>query len=296
MSALAVRLRAGDLDAHFVPSAGMVGTSLRHRGVEVLGRLRGFQAYTERGFAAGIPLLHPFANRLGGFTYTAGGPMVALDAGMPLLCTEEHGLPIHGFVAAHPGWRVVAQDEQSVTAELDYGADRELLAGFPFPHRLRLEATLDPRALTVALTLIPGGQHAVPIAFGLHPYLAVPGDRAAARVTIPARTRLVPDVRGLPSGEREPVEPWSGALADRSFDDLFTDLTGEPFTLTTEERVVAVRFLEGFEYAQVFAPAGQRLVCFEPMTAPADALRSGDGLRLVTEPFTARFAIEVGRA
>jgi hypothetical protein len=34
-------------------------------------------------------------------------------------------------------------------------------------------------------------------------------------------------------------------------------------------------------------------VAIEPMTAPTDALRSGDGLRLATEPFTAAFAIEV---
>jgi galactose mutarotase-like enzyme len=288
-------LRAGELEATFVPATGMVGTSLRHRGVELLSRLRSADAFRERGFVAGIPLLHPWANRLGGFTYEAGGRTVALEAGMPRLSTEGHGLPIHGLVAAYPGWRVVHRGKRQIVAELDYAADPGLLAAFPFPHLLRYEATLDEHALTIALTLIPGGEGPVPVAFGFHPYFALRGERAAAVVSVPARRHLPHDSRGLPTGEQRPVEPWSGPLGDRVLDDLYTDLTGEPFTLTTEERTIAVRFLEGFPYAQVFAPKTDPVVCFEPMTAPADALRTGEGLRLVSEPFTARFAIEVSR-
>jgi hypothetical protein len=37
-------------------------------------------------------------------------------------------------------------------------------------------------------------------------------------------------------------------------------------------RVVEVAFDEGFPFAQGFAPDGQDLVCFEPMTAPVSAL------------------------
>jgi aldose 1-epimerase len=37
-------------------------------------------------------------------------------------------------------------------------------------------------------------------------------------------------------------------------------------------------------------------VAVEPMTAPTDALRSGDGLRTVTEPFRAAFAVDVAHA
>ena len=36
-------------------------------------------------------------------------------------------------------------------------------------------------------------------------------------------------------------------------------------------------------------------ICFEPMTAPANALRSGDGLRLLApgERYLARFSVSV---
>ena len=57
-------------------------------------------------------------------------------------------------------------------------------------------------------------------------------------------------------------------------------------------------FLSGYPAAQVFSPRGAQFVCFEPMTAPANALRSGDGLRRVAPgaAFTAVFRIDVMEA
>jgi aldose 1-epimerase len=56
-----------------------------------------------------------------------------------------------------------------------------------------------------------------------------------------------------------------------------------------------MEFLEGYPYAQIYAPKGENYVAFEPMTAPTNALVSGEGLRLV-EPngrFRAVFRIRV---
>jgi aldose 1-epimerase len=36
-----------------------------------------------------------------------------------------------------------------------------------------------------------------------------------------------------------------------------------------------VHFEQGYPAAQIFAPLVQDVVCFEPMTAPTDALRRG---------------------
>jgi aldose 1-epimerase len=54
----------------------------------------------------------------------------------------------------------------------------------------------------------------------------------------------------------------------------------------------------GYPYAQVFAPAGEDFICFEPLTAPVNALNSGDGLRLAPPgaSFTAEWSIEVRNA
>jgi hypothetical protein len=90
----------GELVARFATGAGMVGCSLRHRGEELLGLGRGLEAYVREGKVFGIPILYPWANRLGGWGYETAGRRVVLDRSSPLLHGEEHGLPIHGALAA----------------------------------------------------------------------------------------------------------------------------------------------------------------------------------------------------
>jgi aldose 1-epimerase len=291
-----VTLQAGALTSRWVPSLGMIGVSLFHGRRELLGQRGGLETYAARGSTFGIPLLHPWANRLGGFAYSALGIDVALDAADPHVHTEEHGLPIHGLLAAHPGWVVREAGAAALGADLDFtGAD--LLAAFPFPHRLSLDVALDDARLTVTTTLTPTTEQPVPITFGFHPYLTAPG---AAREDLvlrtPAMTRLELDARGIPTGERSVQDARDAPLGDATYDDHFTDLGAEPaFTLTGGGRAITMRFLEGYTHLQLFAPAGQPFVAIEPMTAPTDALRSGDGLRAATadEPFRAAFAIEV---
>lgn len=294
-----VTLRAGPLEARFVPGLGMVGASLRHEGRELLGQRQGLEAYEARGSTFGIPLLHPWANRLGGFTYRAGGAEVVLRAGQPGLRTEEHGLPIHGVLAAARGWRVVEREERLLSAELDY-ATPDLLAVFPFEHRLRIDAALAPEALTVTTTLIATGERPVPVAFGWHPYLQLPGvDRRDVVVRAAPMTHLLLDGLGLPTGAAVPLPAGDIPLGDTALDDLFGDLP-EPavITLAGGGREVAVRFVEGYTHLQLFAPAGSAFIAVEPMTAPTDALRTGDGLRVVAPgaDFRATFMIEVAPA
>jgi galactose mutarotase-like enzyme len=57
-----------------------------------------------------------------------------------------------------------------------------------------------------------------------------------------------------------------------------------------------VSFDENYPIAVVFAPPGQSFVCFEPMTAPTNALLSGwPALKLVDpgKEHTATFMIQV---
>ena len=43
-------------------------------------------------------------------------------------------------------------------------------------------------------------------------------------------------------------------------------------------------FVQGYRFAQVFAPPGSDFVCFEPMTAPTNALVAGGPNLTVVEP------------
>jgi galactose mutarotase-like enzyme len=279
--------QAGELEAAFAPGAGMVGCSLRHRGEELLGQRGGLAKYAEQGSSMGIPLLHPWANRLASLEYSVDGRVVRLDPDATPLRLDPQGLPIHGLATASPYWEVTAAEADDagarLRADLDFAAHPELLAGFPFPHRLEAEVMLSGRTLSVQTTLVATGERPVPVAFGYHPYLGLPGlPRPDWRVTLPVRRRARLDERGIPTGETEPAAMESGPLGERGFDDLFVELYHPPeFLLEGAGRRIEVRFEQGYPCAQVYGPPEEEHVCFEPMTAPTNALVSGSGLRLV---------------
>jgi aldose 1-epimerase len=265
------------LEAQFVPDAGMIGVSLTDSGTELLGQRRGLDAYVADGKTMGIPLLYPWANRLGGNTYTAEDTTVTLTAGQHRVRTDPNGLPIHGVLAAYPNWRVTHESTNELVAEVDFGADPDLLASFPFPHRLALTITLSQRALRVRAAVTPTSDRPVPLCFGFHPYLQLPGvPREQWIIETPAMRHLQLDGRGLPTGEAVHELAATEPLADKTFDDGYDEVAeGAVFAVSGGDRRIEVRFEEGYRAAQIFAPPGEDVVCFEPMTAPTDALRRG---------------------
>jgi aldose 1-epimerase len=289
-------LIAGDLEAVFLPEQGMLGASLRHRGVQLLRRIGDLQTAAAKGSTAGIALLYPWANRLDGIRYHAGGREVRLDTSSPMLHFDAHGLPMHGVPWSRLAWEPIESQGNRLSARLEWSR-KDLLDIFPFPHRVELTATLRPEDLTLELTLIAGSDGPVPVSFGFHPYFGVPDvPRAKWRLRLPAMRRLLVDERGIPSGGEEPWDPFDSEIGERSFDDGFAPLDACPsFGLTGGGRRITVDFLAGYPYAQIFAPKDQEFVAIEPMTAPTSALTSGHGLRLVAprERFEAAFRVKV---
>jgi len=240
----------------------------------------------DRPWARGIPLLHPWANRLGGFRYAFDGTTVELDRAD--LYIEEHGLPLHGLREAVTGWEVVEQSESRVVAGRDVSH-----RGFPFPHRITLAAELTASALTIT-TSVTAGPRPVPIAFGFHPFFQLPGiPRRDWKITLPVGERVVVDENLIPTGERAAVGDLDGPLGERTFDDGYACPGAGPFVLEGGGRRIAVAFEEGYAFAQVFAPTIADVVCFEPMTAPADALRHEPVSVPSGETFTARFSVTI---
>jgi aldose 1-epimerase len=292
----------GGLEAVFVPEAGMVGCSLRHRGEELLGQRSGLRGYVAERKTMGIPLLYPWANRLGRLQFPVAGREVDLGSVSPPLRLDGNGLPMHGLLAGVAGWRVARHEATGdggvLAATFQFGAAAGLTDAFPFPHTLRFEAELASGTLTIATTVEATGGGPVPIAFGYHPYLRLPGvDRRAWEVEAPVAERLRLDARMLPTGERVPVEVAAGPLGERTCDDAYVAPAGSaPFVLAGGGRRIEVAFLSGFPFAQVFAPAEDDVVAFEPMTAPTNALvDGGDALPLLAagERFRAVFSITV---
>jgi len=289
-------LVAGDLATVFLSSHGMLGASLRYQGVEILRRVEDLEAAAARGSSAGIPLLYPWANRLAEPRYRVLGKEIVLDQSSPLLHLDEHGLPMHGVPWSLLSWVVTEARDDFLAARLEWtGSD--LLAVFPFRHRVELAGMLRSDSLTVEITVVPCSDGPVPVSFGFHPYFGFPEpSRSKWRLELPAMRKLVVDERGIPIGEEEPFGGFDAELGENSFDDGFA-LPEEQMTFSVAGSTgrVSLDLLEGYRYAQVFAPKDKDYVALEPMTAPTSALTSGRGLRFVrpSERFRAAFRIRI---
>ena len=169
------------------------------------------------------------------------------------------------------------------------------MASFPFPHELRIEASVEATTLRVDTTLVPTGDRPVPVSFGYHPYLRLPGARREnVRLRLPERRHLELDDRQLPTGRAHVEEAEDEPVGTRTFDDLYELVGDRHLALEGGGRRLALELGEGYGYAQVFTPPGAETVCLEPMTAPVNALV--DGACALAEPgtsFTARFSLRV---
>jgi aldose 1-epimerase len=269
--------------AEFVPGAAMLCCSWRARGDELLDPGNGVEAYAGQGKTMAIPLLYPWANRLAGYGYSAADRQVTLPEDPALIAPDPNGLPIHGIV---PGLiRLTAQPperDDSLLATLAWNAE-ELLELFPFEHELSLSATARDDALTIAVTVRATGSEPVPVSFGFHPYVRIPdSERTTWRLELPPADHLQLDEKMIPTGGHEPAPDGEVALADSSWDDAFRPHEQPArYAVSDDRHRIEVTFDEGFPFSQIYAPPGKDFICFEPMTAPTNALASGDQLPVV---------------
>jgi aldose 1-epimerase len=245
------------------------------------------------GATAGIPLMYPFANRLAGTHYRALGKQVALDPRSPLLSRDEQGLIIHGVRWASLCFDVTAVRADRIVAHLDWSAN-ELLAIYPFRHRIEIAVSLDPHVLCIETTI--HAEEALPVSFGFHPYFGLPGlARTDWRLALPPMQRLVLDARRIPTGAEVPFAAPERQLADWDCDAGFAVAPDAVFSLSGAGRRMSLELEANYRYAQIFAPVGRDFIALEPMTAAANALVTGHGLA-IAEPgraFRAAFRIRV---
>jgi aldose 1-epimerase len=276
-------LCCGPLAATWLPEHGMVGASLRHDGRELLGQRGGLDAYLAKGSAYGIPLLAPWANRLDGLSYG----QVQLDPADVKL--DANGLPKDGVMAGR-AWETVSVTDTRLVATFD--SDAAVLRAFPFPHRFEISVELTPETMTVTTTLGATGVVPVPVSFGWHPLFTLPGvAREKCEISVPGVRESVLDGRGIPTGAtREPT----GGLLDTEFREIAGD-----FVLAGGGQRLTVSFgAPDYPVGHVWMPPDQAFIAWEPMTAPTNALGSGDGLRHVPpgETFSASFTVAYASA
>jgi galactose mutarotase-like enzyme len=292
----------GDLQATFIPGAGMLCCSLRHEGEELLASGGGVEAYVRLGKTMGIPLLYPWANRLAAFDYRVAGSEVTVPHDPSTVAVDGNGLPIHGVLGARVRWELPPGpgEADSLSARARWDESQPAFAVFPFRHDLDYRARLRDGRLEIEVAAEACGQDAVPVAFGFHPYLTLPGSgRERWQVELPAMRHLELDASQIPTGPGEVLAPERFRLGEREYDDGYDEVSdGAAFAVSGAGRRIELELLGGYPFAQVYAPRGGEFICFEPMTAPANALRSHEGL-LVLDPgerHVASFSVSVQRS
>src|SRR4029079_987317 len=95
-------------------------------------------------------------------------------------------------------WELIgspAPSGNTLAARITWDASHpELFELYPFAHELLYEARLEHGRLDLHLTTHAIGADRVPLAFGFHPYLSLPGaPRTVWQVELPAMRRLALD-------------------------------------------------------------------------------------------------------
>lgn len=252
--------------------------------------------------AAGITLA-PWANRVEDGVWYLDGKKQQLDITEVSRNNASHGL------LRNASYELVAESGFSLTLEAAIFPQH----GYPFllRHRVRYELGAD-LGLAVRQTLINDSGNAAPFVLGSHPYLRlgeVPSEELT--VTVGARTRLVTDGRLIPRSTETVSGDFdlrggrqaAGLEIDSAYTDLDFDGGVARHTLQAPDgRSVSLWQDESCGYVHVFVttnyPGRSKAVAIEPMTGPANAFNSGDGLRWLApgEDFSMNWGISASLA
>ncbi|WP_079042218.1 gluconokinase, GntK/IdnK-type [Streptomyces aureus] len=236
-------------------------------------------------------LLVPWPNRVGGGRYRFDGR----DLQLPLTEVEKDNA-IHGLLR-WTLWELLARTEDTVML----GTTLCPQPGYPFLLDVRVEYRLGAEGLSTTVRATNAGTEPAPYGVGQHPYLTVGTDLVDSVVlTVPARSLLRTDERGLPIGQ-EPVEgtPYdfrtARPIGDLRLDTAFTGLDRDPDGRAVVRLAhpsglhgVDLRLGDGTRWVQVYTgdtlaepERRRRGVAVEAMSCPPDAFRSGTDLAVL---------------
>ncbi len=282
-----------------------VGATLRSYEVDGQAFVDGFDVGEMSSGGRG-QVLAPWPNRLAGGSYEFAGARNQLAIGEVKTGNASHGL------VRWSNWQLLAQEVTSVTLGLTLHPQ----SGYPFALALALTYRLAGDGLTVSTSARNVGTSPLPFGIGFHPYFTV-GTALVddATFTLPAATSLPVDERMIPTG-RDAVagglfdfrsgRPIGDTIIDTCFTDLVRDEQGRAqIVLAAPGGPALTLTLDGaFDFVQVYTgnnlpdPATRRRgLAIEPMTCPANAFNSGDGLIVLApgEAFSANWRLHVSR-
>jgi aldose 1-epimerase len=236
--------------------------------------------------AHGTPLI-PWPNRLGDGRYRFDGVEHQLALTEPPKRNAIHGL------LRWRSWRVAERSPERVVM----ASRLHPLPGYPFTLDVAVDYELGDAGLLVTTTATNIGRAACPYGAGQHPYLSPGGGLIDdCELTLPARTAILTDEeRQLPCGQEQVAggdcdfrlaRRLGDVVIDHAFTDLLRDERGLATTrLRAPDGATAELWVDqSYALLQLYTGEGlspsrrRRGLGVEPMTCPANALQSGDGV------------------
>lgn len=264
-----------------------VGATLRVYEVAGQAFVDGFAADAMSSGGRGQVLI-PWPNRIAGGSYEFAGQRNQLAVGEVKTGNASHGL------VRWANWRLQARDAASVTLGLTVHPQ----SGYPFALALAVTYRLAADGLHISSRARNVGSGPLPFGAGFHPYFTVgTATIADAMLTLPARRSLTTDERMIPVGTKEVAGSALDFRAPRQIgetilDTCFAGLERDDAGLAritlagAGGRPTLTLILDrAFDFVQVYSgdnlpdPATRRRgLAIEPMTCPANAFNSGEGL------------------
>ena len=267
-------------------SVDLVGGGLRALSFGGVDIVETYPAGSAAPYCSGA-ILFPWPNRVRDGRWTQRG------VGHELVITEvERGNANHGLVLNTP-FVIERQTESEVAVSVSVAPQ----PGYPFQLRLRVTYRLTDGGLEVDCRVTNQSGWPAPVALGVHPYLRI-GECPTADLTVQvaAGTYLEVDAQLIPTGERPVTDTAIDLRAPRMLGGIelntcfghldVVDGRSRTIIAAPNGREVDLWADISFGYVQIYTcPTFPRststglALAVEPMTAPANALNSGVGLK-----------------
>jgi aldose 1-epimerase len=276
------------MDLGIVPDIGNFAYQFKADGKNVLIPVVSFKDYLEKHtFGWGIPFLAPWANRLDHDYYYFEGKKYLLNDSLGNIIRDNFKQPLHGLLVFESLWTVVktggtAADGAFVVSRLEFYKYPDLMAQFPFAHVYEMTYRLKEGKLECTTRVTNVGNSNLPVHFAFHPYFHPDGPRPEWKLTIGARKHWIVTHQLIPTGDTEPSDKFlngvtRGLALDKTFiDDGFSEFARDAnglryVTIQGKTQKIEVLYDKAFDYAIVYAPLNNDLICAEPQLGPTNA-------------------------
>jgi len=276
------------MEVGIVPDIGNFAYQFKVNGKDVLIPVESFKDYlAKRTFGWGIPFLAPWANRIDNDSYYFEGKKYLLNEGLGNIIRDNFKQPLHGLLIYETRWKVAKTggsdvDGAFVVSRLEFYKYPDLMAQFPFAQVYEMTYRLKDGRLECTTRVINAGNSNLPVHFAFHPYFHPDGPRAEWKLTIGAQKHWIVTHQLIPTGEAEPTDKFlpgvsKGVALDKTFIDdgfseFFRDANGlGHVVIRGKTEKIEVLYDKGFDYAIVYAPLNNDLICAEPQTGPTNA-------------------------